>query len=266
MQAAQLAPAPAAIEVNGVEIPETAIARELQHHPAESLAAARRKAVEALVIRELLVQEARRRGFATEEADLPDDPAIAALLEAEVICPEADADTCRRYFDNNPTLFRSPDLFEARHILIAAAPEDEDARGTAKQQAAAIIARLQAEPHLFTEMARQYSACPSKSDGGNLGQLARGDTVPEFETYLFSLHPGELCPVPIETRYGVHVIQLDRKALGVPLGFDDVHDRIAEYLKARSFHTAVRQYLLLLAGQAEIKGFEMEAAHSPLVQ
>ena len=259
------------VRVDGVEIPEAHIAREMQHHPAASHDEARRRATEALVVRALLIEEACRQGLGGDagarEDDLGDDPRIAALIDREIRCPEPDDASCRRYFDNNRQQFNAPDLFEARHILLASPPDDLAAREAGKTIAGEIIGLLQAAPERFAELATLHSVCPSRQQGGSLGLLSRGDTVPEFETYLFSLNPGELCPVPIETRYGVHVILLDRKVAGEVAVFDDrLRQQIAEFLRSRSLRAAMRQYLLLLAGQAKIEGFEMEAARSPLVQ
>jgi peptidyl-prolyl cis-trans isomerase C len=258
------------VRVDGVEITEADIAREMQHHPAASLTEAREAAARALVVRELLLQEASRQGLAedeeTAEEDLGDDPRIAALIEREIRCPEPDDESCRRYFDNNRAQFGSPALFEARHILLASPPEEAEERAAGKALAAEIIATLEAEPDRFAELAARHSACPSGKQEGRLGLLSRGDTVPEFETFLFSLNAGQLCPLPVETRYGVHVIQLDRKIDAVPAEFEQSRDAIARFLRTQSLHTATRQYIMLLAGQAKIEGIEIEAAHSPLVQ
>lgn len=256
------------VRVNGREIPEAEIAREMQHHPADSLAVARAHAIEALVLQRLLIEEAERQGIAgaDEAEDLGDDPRIAALVERAVQVPQPDEATCRRFYDNNRAKFRSADEYEARHILIACAPDDFEGRDAAKEKALRLIASLQAEPELFGSLAVAYSACPSRNQGGRLGALTRGDTVPEFETYVFSLEEGELCPLPVETRYGVHVIALDRKLIGEMMPYEAVRGHIAQYLRDRSFHTATRQYLMLLAGQARIEGFTIAAADSPLVQ
>jgi peptidyl-prolyl cis-trans isomerase C len=96
--------------------------------------------------------------------------------------------------------------------------------------------------------------------------LVRGDTVSEFETYVFSLEEGELCPVPIETRYGVHIIALDRKIVGQELSFDVVRSQIGRYLREASAQVAARLYLMRLIGRAKIEGFEMKGAESVLVQ
>lgn len=118
----------------------------------------------------------------------------------------------------------------------------------------------------FGELAIAYSACRSRNQGGSLGMCERGDTVSELETYIMSLSEGELCPVPVESRYGVHVIALARKAAGQTLPFEAVRDRIAEYLASASHRTAVRHYPMQLAGRARIEGVEIATAATPLVQ
>lgn len=255
-----------AIRVNGTQISEAEIAREMSHHPAASMEEARRRAAEALVFRQLLLDEANRLGIEGPSGELVEDPRIGALIEREVHTPDPDEETCRRYYEQNRSRFRSSDQFEARHILLACAPDDLERRDAAKAKAVRIIAALQLDPTQFGQLAIAYSACPSRNRGGSLGLCRRGDTVSEFETYVMSLSPGELCPVPIETRYGVHVIALDRKWPGTMQPFAAVRNRVADYLRAASFHVAVRHYLLRLAGQASVEGFEIAGADSPLVQ
>jgi peptidyl-prolyl cis-trans isomerase C len=68
------------------------------------------------------------------------------------------------------------------------------------------------------------------------------------------------------TRYGVHVVKLERKLAGNVLPFEQVRDRIAAYLEENAWRRAMAQYVALLAGQARITGFDMPAATSPLVQ
>jgi len=104
------------------------------------------------------------------------------------------------------------------------------------------------------------------AEGGRLGQVVRGDTTPEFETFLFAIQPGQICPTPVRTRYGVHVLRLDRKIEGERLSFEAVRSRIATYLEELTWRRAVAQYIALVAGQAQIVGFALPAATSPLVQ
>lgn len=259
--------------VNGVVIAEAAIAAEMQNHPAASAEAARAEAERALAVRELLLQEARRLGLEpvpTAAGDgrerTAEDALIDRLLEQAVAVPEADEASCRRYYENNVRRFRTPDLFEAAHILLAASPDDHEAYEAACQAAEALIAVLQQRPAEFEDLARLRSVCPSSASGGRLGQLGRGQTVPEFETFLFALEPGQLCPVPVKTRYGAHVLRLDHRIEGRQLPFEVVAERIAEYLRDAVWRRASAQYLRILAGRAELRGVDLDGSASPLLQ
>ena len=259
--------------VNGIAIDPEAIRREAQNHPAPTVAAAMRAAAQALAIRELLLQEARALSIlGTPEVDgdgrreTEEDATIRTLLEAEVSVPSADSDACRRYYQNNLGKFRSEDIFEARHILIAARRENETAYAAAVQLAEELIATLQSYPEQFADLALVYSACSSKQNGGNLGQVTRGQTVPEFETFLCSLDVGQLCPVPVRSRFGAHVLQLVRRVAGEQLPFELVREKIAAYLEVATWQRAVAQYLQILAGRASISGVELLGSRSPLVQ
>lgn len=94
----------------------------------------------------------------------------------------------------------------------------------------------------------------------------RGQTLPEFETFLFALEEGQLSSVPVKTRYGIHVLRLDRRVAGRTLPFDLVETRIAGFLAEASWRRAVSQYIKILVGRAEINGIDLEGAQSPLVQ
>jgi len=260
----------AAVKVNAVEIPEEAIAAEMQYHPAQSMDAAYLQAARALVVRELLLQQANRLGLdhleresgSTETAD---DARIRLLIEQEVETPEADASACRTYFDNNRHKFRTRVLMEASHILLPAPPDDVKARREARQQADAILAELERLPDSFEQRARDHSACPSKKEGGALGQLTSGQTCEEFERQVFRLPQG-LCSKPLETRYGYHIVRIDRRVEGKPLDYEMVRDKIERYLNERVHRKALSQYIHLLAGEAEIEGLDLDAAESPLMQ
>jgi peptidyl-prolyl cis-trans isomerase C len=113
------------------------------------------------------------------------------------------------------------------------------------------------EPHRFAELAAAHSACPSASSGGNLGQLTKGDTTPEFEQTLLNLEPGEMAKAPVETRYGFHIIRLDRRIPGRELPFAPVRERIAHYLAERAHRTALAQFIACLVARAQITGIEL---------
>jgi peptidyl-prolyl cis-trans isomerase C len=257
------------VRVNDVEIDGAAIAAEMQYHPAESAEAAWEKAAVALVIREALRQEAIRSESditGTEEV-LADDATIEALLAREVVVPVADDDTCRRYYEANRRRFRTQDRYLADHILLAAPPDDRAGREAAKARAATWIEQIAAEKSMMAELAGRFSDCPSKANGGSLGWVERGQTVPKFETFLFSLEPGEVCGLPVESRYGVHVIRLNERRAGVDLPLDAVKTQIADYLVEAARRRAIHQYIAVLLGRTQIEGIDVGALpNSPLVQ
>jgi peptidyl-prolyl cis-trans isomerase C len=251
----------AVIRVDGVEIPEAAIGAEMQHHPAASRDEAWQAAAQSLVIRQLLLAEAARKGHDTEA----EEAAVSALVTAELRVPEADEPTCRRWFEANRARLRSPEAWQARHILLAADPEDPEARAAAETEATRMIATLSLDPDRFPALAAR-SACPSREEGGDLGLIEPGTTVPEFEAALRALRPGELHATPVATRFGYHVIELLRHEPGRDMPFDAVRGRIAAWLREASFRTAVRHYIQVLAGRARIEGIALAAAEGPLVQ
>jgi peptidyl-prolyl cis-trans isomerase C len=125
---------------------------------------------------------------------------------------------------------------------------------------------IERDPACFEALAREHSDCPSKSAGGHLGQVTRGSTVPEFETYLFSLDPGELCAQPVPSRYGFHIVRLLHRENGRELPYEHVREAVADYLQDSAWRSAVRQFVQLLVGRARIEGIELQGATTPLVQ
>lgn len=253
------------IAVNGVTIPQEAIEREAQHHQEapSPLQAARC----ALAIRELLLQRARDIGLAASESCADDarcDEAIDRLLEREAPTPDPTDDECRRFYETHPERFRSGDLVEAAHILFAVTPNAplEAIRG----QAEAALKQVLASPGRFADFASRLSNCPSGAQGGNLGQLQRGDTVPEFEAALFGCDTVGVLPQLVRTRYGFHVIKVARRVPGRHLDFTAARTRIAEELRARVQAKAMEQYVRILAARASIEGVDLGAATSPLVR
>lgn len=256
------------VAVNGVEIPEQAILAEMQNHPAKDPEAAMHAAAEALVVRELLLQEARRRGIepAADAEAVPEESVVHQLMGQAVATPEADEETCRRYYENNRRRFCSPDAFDAQHVLCAAAPDDDEARAAARGRAEDALRRILADPAQFGAVAQELSDCPSKAHEGRLGHIQRGAADSVFESYLMSLGEGEICPRAVETRYGFHVIRCLARLSGRELPFESVKDRIGAYLEETAWRRAVHQYVAILAGGARIEGVTLGAATSPLVQ
>jgi peptidyl-prolyl cis-trans isomerase C len=246
------------ISVNGVDIDDRLIEQELPHH--RDAANPLKASVHEVVLRTVLLQEADRLGIAGSD----DEARIEALLTQEVTVPEATEAACLTYYRNHPQHFTHGEMVEARHILFQVTPTVplDLVRDTADD----ILAALQAAPERFAELAAQYSNCPSGAVGGSLGQLQRGECVPEFDAVLFRLQAGEFAARPIETRFGLHIVQVVRRIEGTLLPFDAVKAQIAAWLATAALQRGVHQYLQILVGRARIEGITLEGAATPLVQ
>ena len=254
------------ILVNGTAISEAQILAEMQYHPADNQRDATIAAAEALVIVELLKQRCEQFEVKNDDgSELTDDQMLAELMQREVQVPAISDEECQRYFSANPDKFITSPILEVDHILLAADKEDLDQRAEAKELADGLLEQIQQQPQLFSDFAMRHSMCPSKEQGGSLGQISKGQTVPEFEKVLFLAEEG-LLSRPVETRYGYHIARINRRIEGQPLEFDQVEEKIKTYLNEKVHRKALAQYIELLISDAEIEGFEFQVSDSPLVQ
>ncbi len=115
-------------------------------------------------------------------------------------------------------------------------------------------------PNGLPSWRRLFRPVRPAAQGGNLGQITAGQTTPAFERALFALAPGAIAPEPVATRYGFHVVRLDRKREGRELPFELVQNRIAEYLHEGVQRRALAQYVAFLAAAARIDGIDLASA------
>ncbi len=253
------APPPCYLHVGDTAIDEAQVAQEMQHHRDADPHRARNAAARALVVRELLRREVERLHIDAEaeavDGETAEEAAIRVLIEREMPVPAPSAEACRHYFEQNAQRLRHPDRLRVRHILLAAAPDDVEARLAARTRGEELIGELRAHPQRFTEFAMRHSACPSRDEGGELGWIERGDTVPEFERQLFMLAPG-LAGLTVETRYGHHVVCVDEIERGAALTFAQAEAKIAAYLETQVRQNAIQQYLNLLSERYGVRGLE----------
>lgn len=259
----QMKPLLPPVTVNGVALDPALIAAEAQNHPAPKgkPGLAWKSAARALAIRELLLQEAHRRGItaAPEELspgqwEVDDEARIRRLLDIAIQPVPAAEDDLRAIYDTHPDRFRAPSLYEAAHILFAAAPEDGQARETARAKAVAVLDQLRRAPRRFAELAAMHSACSSKTSDGMLGQLTSGDTVPEFEAALASMDEGVMTLV--ETRYGIHIVRLDARAAGDVLPFAAVLPHLQDAHGKAEWTRTSRDFVAALVARASIQGID----------
>lgn len=250
------------VVVNGETIPSAAIAAEAQNHtaPRGKPGIAWRKAAQALAIRALLLQEAKRRGLTPDPLELApgrfetdDEALIRALLDEALVIEPVGEEAVRAEWEKDPARYRSAPLWDVSHILCACDPRDEAERAATEARAVALLARLDGDAKGFAAAARE-SDCGSKASGGHLGQLGPGDTVPEFEAAVRTLTEGAVTPAPVLSRHGWHIIRLNATAPGQVLPYDTVRPKIAQAMEKANWARASRDFVESLGQGAQISG------------
>ncbi|GGD28399.1 peptidylprolyl isomerase [Sinisalibacter lacisalsi] len=254
--------------VNGETVPHAVVAAEVQNHtaPKGKPGIAWRKAANAVAVRLLLLQEARRRGIAPEPVQVApgrfeteEEALIRGLLETAVEAEPPTEEQVYAEWARAPERFRAPPLWEVSHILVACDPRDEAETEAARLRVEDIARQVQKDPARFPRLAADFSDCGSKSSGGALGQLGPSDTVPEFEAALQGLEGGAIKAEPVLTRHGWHIIRMDAVGEGAVLPFTAVRGKIALAMEKAAWARAARSFVGRLVSAAEIAGAELSA-------
>jgi parvulin-like peptidyl-prolyl isomerase len=105
-------------------------------------------------------------------------------------------------------------LVHARHILLATKPGDDEAQKEKKRLLAESIRTQLVAGAVFADMAKKYSDCPSREQGGDLGRFGRRKMVKPFSDTAFRLPTNTISDV-VETQFGYHIVQVtERSSMG----------------------------------------------------
>ena len=210
--------------------------------------AGRKKFLEELITRELLLQEARKRG-------LDRDRALAERVERfkersvldNLMREEVDSrvtvtlEEIKAYYAANPGSFTASDDLRASHILLKTEEEALDAKKRLDQG------------EDFAALARKVSLdLATRYKGGDLGSVKKGQTVPQFEKTLLALKVGETSH-PVTTQFGWHIIKLNDRAAGAPLSFEDAKDQVKEQIQVEKKRKRFDELVASLRAKAKLR-------------
>ena len=168
------------------------------------------------------------------------------VLEEESTSEKISESEAKKYYDARPDLFETEVLLTASHILKMAKTEEEFAR--AEEQIIKIRKKIE-DGDPFIDMIKKES--DDSQNDGHLGTFGKGRMVPPFEKAAFSLKVGEVSE-PVKSQFGWHLIELhDRKEPEVT-PFEEVKEKIVEYLGERRKDRVFDQFLDKLKKQADI--------------
>ncbi len=229
-----------------------------------------------LAYTELLRQHAVSAGLlpvTVTSADLTEAQrhTIETMVDQAVTSPLPTDEECRRYYEANTNHFVVGQAQHVRHILFAVTPGvNVHALAVRAENALLTLSRKDVPEGQFARLASELSNCPSSVQGGDLGWIGPNDCAPELANELFhQKHPQwglGVHPRLVHTRFGFHIIEVLGSKKGKQIPYEQVQQRIAATLSMQSRAVALNQYMRLLAGQATVKGVDLESASTPLVQ
>lgn len=212
--------------VNGKEIAEDTVLKFLndlgpqmamQFQSPEGI----KRVVDELINQEVLYLEAleneldKEETFVTELEKVKEGLIKQYALNDLLSKISATEDEILDFYNQNKEKFQKPESVVASHILIDAEDKAND-----------IIKEI-SEGLTFEEAALKYSSCPSKEQGGSLGEFTKGQMVPEFEAAAFSMEIDRVSD-PIQTQFGYHIIKVTAKNEEALSTFDEVKDKLTE--------------------------------------
>ena len=223
--------------VNGQAIPQAvydAIITEQKAKGVPETPEMRNAIKEQLIARELLVQEAKKKGFDKKsEILLQIEAAKQAILGNAFLAdymrahPVSDAQLKTEY-ENIKSKLGSTE-YKTRHILVE---KEEDAK--------AIIAKLE-KGEKISDLAKQSKDPGSAENGGDLGWSAPSTYVPPFAEALIKLKKGEFTKTPVKTQFGYHVIQLDDSRAMTSPPFDQVKPQLLQRANQQQIENLVKE-------------------------
>lgn len=188
------------------------------------------------------------------KSEIERSTAVQKLIKTTVADKITVADNdIKKFYDDNPEKFKSPEEVKASHILVKFDPKtaDKAQKEAAKKKIEAVKERLK-KGEDFAAVAKEISDCPSKKNGGDLGFITKGQMVKPFEDATFALKKDEMSDI-VETQFGYHIIKVFDKKPAKVVEFKEVKDRLAEQLKQQKTQEQAVAYIQKLRGSAKIE-------------
>jgi len=137
----------------------------------------------------------------------------------------------------------------ARHILLR--PGGQLSQTTARAQLATYKTQIESGRADFAQLAQQHSQDASAAGGGDLGWVAPGMFVPEFEEVMNKLQPGQIAD-PLVSRFGVHLVQvLARRE--APIAERELRDLVRNSLREKKYDETYQLWAQEVRGRAYIE-------------
>ena len=224
-------------EENGITVSESEVNQEIETIKDQIVEQARAQGMN--VGREKAFQQALEQAGLTEEElreQIREQLPVQKVQVRVAGDAEASQEEVEQFYEENKKLqFTTPEQRCARHILF-----NKDQREKAEE----VKGQLQNGAD-FAELAKEFSQDPAGAEnGGDLGCLGKGETVPSFEEAVFSARQGEIVG-PVESEFGYHLIEVTDIKERSTQPLSEVETQIREQLstdeQAQKFSSWVQQ-------------------------
>lgn len=204
----------------------------------------RRAVLQQLIGNKLLLLDAKRNLYEAEPAfreqlnKLKDNLLTSYAGEKAISGVSVTEAETKEYYEGHKEEFVSGETVNASHILV-----------DSEEKAKAIYEEIASGAKSFEDAASEYSSCPSKQNGGNLGEFGRGQMVPEFDTAVFEMQVGEVTETPVKTQFGYHLIKLISKSESKETPYDEIKDEIKAALlndkRRKAYESKINQLKIM---------------------
>ena len=181
----------------------------------------RRAVLSQLVNHKLLLLDAQRNlyegdpAFRAKLQKVKEELLIEFAAEKAIAGITVTDEELTKYYEENKENFNTGATVNASHILVATEDEAKD-----------VLSKIKGGEMSFEDAARKYSSCPSKENGGCLGEFSRGQMVPEFDEAVFAMAEGEITESPVKTQFGYHLIKLNSKSDSKMIELSEIRDEL----------------------------------------
>lgn len=248
------------------------------------------KVMENLIDRELLYQESRKKGV-TVDASVTDEQfnkwkkqfsndeelknalsqmnlstaevknqikqrmTVQRFIEDQVVKKiNVTEKELKTYYESHLDSFKRGEEVRASHILIKVDPSAEESKKKEAREKIEMVQKKLQKGEEFTSLAKEFSKCPSSSNGGDLGYFTRGKMVGPFDKVAFTLKPGEVSNI-VETEFGYHLIKVIDKKPATTAGFEEIKSKIEQYLKQKKIREEITLYTKKIKEKAKVERF-----------
>ena len=197
-----------------------------------------------LIGSKLLLLDAKRNlleaepAFKAELAKLKDSLLTSYAAEKAISSVSVSDKDAENYYNEHKEQFVSGESVNASHILV----DSED-------KANELLAKINSGEISFEDAAMENSSCPSKANGGNLGDFGKGQMVPEFDEAVFAMEVGEISKSPVKTQFGYHLIKLNSKSDSEAMPFEsiaaEIKDALLQEKRRAAYDSKINQLKIL---------------------